>query len=169
MRAVDTLLFTGSTVAAVHASLGEALGVGLSSLYRHARHRHDPTSAVSIPLPAGEAPADALRALLAVQTSQLAVLDRADAAKDAKTSAVASDRIRAVTHELVDLAGIDAAAVSSSLDAAESIVRSIRKIALRDTAAVYDLADLFREVGDHINGDELVMLADNATAYLNRN
>lgn len=166
--AVDSALATGSTVAEVVRLYGETLNVGLGSCYRHARHSNDRAAAFSVPVPEGERPSDLLRALLLVQRTQLAALERADAKQDDKTSAVAADRVRSVTRELVDLAGVDAVGVLESLDLAEGLVRGIRRSALADPAVATDLAAAFRAVGDDHNADQLDELAEYATARNNR-
>jgi hypothetical protein len=157
--AVDGALLSGSTVAEVARLYQSTFSFSVAGLYRHSRHVHDAAVALSVPLPEGEAPADALRVLVAVQSSQLRALERADRAGDDKLSASAADRLRAVTHELVDVAGIDANRVSETASAHSGFISSLRRASLNRPQLAIDLAAAFREVGDEGNADPLDALA----------
>jgi hypothetical protein len=157
--AVDGALLAGSTPAEVARLYKDTFDFSMSGLYRHARHAHTPSVALSVPLPEGEAPADALRVLIAVQSSQLAALERADRAGDDKLAASAADRLRAITRELMDAAGIDAANIADTVAVHAGLITGIRRAALKRPELARDLADTFREVGDPGNADALDALA----------
>jgi len=166
-KAVNAALLTGDSVADVYRSYGEPFKLSEAALYRHARHAHDPKSPLSIPLPEGESPADNVRVLVLVQRSQLAALTRADARGDEKTSALAADKLRAVTRELLD-AGVTGDHVAGAVTAIDDVSNAIRRAARNRPDFALELAAAARELRDEVLATEaealsLAAITHNAT------
>lgn len=163
-RAVDGALITGATVAEVIALYSSTLDFSAAAAYRHARHANSTDSPLGVPRPEGEQPADLARHLVSVLSAQQAQLERGMAETNSKLTDAASDRLRAVVHEMADLVGIDAVHISEQLHSAQLLVNGMRRAALHDPSTIAALAAAYRHAGDHQTADDLAALAAHATA-----
>lgn len=159
-KAIDAELIAGTTVAATYRLFAPSMGFSEASIYRHARHRHDPAQPLGVQAPDGESPADNARVLVKVQRNLLSMLDRAQQRNDDKLAVLAGDRLRALVHESNELLGFTPAVYSEELDSAKAFIRSIADVAEVNPDIIANLAAGYDAINDSTTARELTAMSE---------
>jgi len=159
---IDGAIAAGSTPINAWRDHGEALGLGLHSVYRHVRHRHGQRSALT-PTWLGEATTgDLLADLAALRTSHIEQRDRAIERNDHATAAREGTAAQTALSTLLRL-GITDDTDTAYARGYDRLARSLSRASHRDPNIARAVAQAARELKlDDLarEADELAVVAE---------